>query len=155
MIALDLPTTQGCYLAPSADVHKELFAASATENGMVISLDALSRTFIEIDRLRQIEPRTEAASALAVERAKRLLSEAQTIVPIFLVTSTIESSDGDVLLHWDAPSKSVVLVSPAEERNEPQIYRETLEGKKAVHSEIGEATAEFLSESLAWVLQPK
>jgi hypothetical protein len=155
MIALDLPTVHDSYSGPATTLHDELFAISETENGAITSLAAVSRTIQDIDDIgTTVQPSEDVPTVLARDVAKRLLSEAQTIAPIYLMPSTIEGSDRDLLIHWETVSKGVVLICPGGENREPQIYKETLEGKRASDSEMTVASPEVLSAALAWVLQP-
>jgi hypothetical protein len=156
MLMLDLPTQSGCYMNSSLASHGEIFYLREMENGSFVGPDALSRTLCAIDKLcRGLPPREDTPSRIAHETAKRLLCEAQTIDLICAMPSTIEGSEGDLLIHWDIGSKSIVLVCPGTPGKAPQVYREVLSGNKATHSEMGDASPETLSAALAWVLQPQ
>src|SRR5271169_1015636 len=135
MIALNLDYANGSFSPPVIAVHGELLAVSKTENGAIAGLAAVSKTIQEIQNIGAIlQPEEDIPTTLATDTAKRLLSEAQTIASIYLMPTTIEGSDGDLLLHWDTASKGIVLVCPGIEGRAPQIYKETLEGKRATHS---------------------
>lgn len=157
MLALNSPVIQqGSYFLPNGAVHGEFLALRSIEGGVIIGPDALSRTLREIDRLRKVELENEdTPTLLAVSAAKQLLSEAHSERPIFAMPSVIEGSEGDLLIHWDTALKNVVLICPASAEKPPQVYREELKGKKAVSSQLLDASPEALSDALAWVLQAK
>jgi hypothetical protein len=93
-------------------------------------------------------------TAAACESARQILAEAQKITPICLDATAVEASEGDLLIHWDTPARSLVLICPRDARA-PSIYTETLEGVRSTSSNLrGNASAQLLSESLAWVLSP-
>ena len=155
MLTLSLPTESGCYSSGSPASYGEIFALREMENGAFVGPDALSRTLCAIDKLCSLIPaREDTPNRLANQRAKELLSEAQTLAPIAMMPSTIEGSDGDLLIHWDTNSKGIVLICPGQVAKGAQIYREVLNGNRAASSEIGDATPQTLSAALAWVLQP-
>ena len=146
--------SEGCLPSGSAVAAGTFFAYSRAESGAVVGPDALCRTMVDIDRLGREVPVTEDTPApFARELAKRLLSEAQLLKPIVICAAVVEGSEGDVLIHWNAPSKGVVLICPGTAERPPQVYREVLSGNRTEHSSIGEASPETLSAALTWVLQ--
>lgn len=157
MLALNSPVMQqGFFYAGNSSAHGEFRALCPIEGGVVIGPDSLIRTIREIERLSaQGLQHGDAASAVAQESAKRLLSEAQMDRPIYVIPSAIEASEGDLLIHWDTATKSVVLICPASTTKPAQIYREVLDGRRAIHSEMVEASSHSLSSALAWVLRAK
>jgi hypothetical protein len=157
MLALNSPVIQqGFFYASNGSVHGEFRAACAIEGGAVIGPDSLIRTIREIEDLNADESRSgDGPSVVAQESAKRLLCEAQLDRPLYLIPSVVEASEGDLLIHWDTAVKSVVLICPASAGKPAQIYREVLDGKRAVHSEIMDASPRALSDALAWVLRPR
>jgi hypothetical protein len=143
----------GIYFPGDASSHGEYLALSRMEIGGSIGADAISRTLRDIDLLAKCSDPDDTPTDHAREQAKLLLAEAQTIRPIFLMASTIEASERDVLVHWDTLEKSVVLVAPSVQSKPAQIYTEVLDGKKAITSTISDASGSALSTALAWVLQ--
>ncbi len=157
MLALNSPVIQqGFFYAGNGSAHGEFRALGPIEGGAVIGPDSLIRTIREIERLSaQGLQHGDAPAAVAQESAKRLLSEAQMDRPIYVIPSAVEASEGDLLIHWDTAIKSVVLICPASATKPAQIYTEVLEGRRAVHSELVEASPQSLSSALAWVLRAK
>jgi hypothetical protein len=157
MLALNSPVIQqGFYYGGNGSVHGESPAWPALECGAMIGPDSLVRTIREIEKLVAPPPEHEdVPTAVAQENAKRLLAEAQTIRPVYVIPSAVEASEGDLLIHWDTAIKSVVLICPASNAKPAQIYMETLDGRRAVHSEMVEASPQSLSEALAWVLRAR
>ncbi len=157
MLELNSPVVrQGFFYAENPSAHGELRTSCAIEGGAVIGPDSLIRTIREIEELNAdgLQP-GDSPTAAAQENAKRLLSEAQLVRPIYIIPSVVEASEGDLLIHWDTPVKSVVLICPATTAKPAQIYREVLDGKRAVHSEMVEASPQTLSDALAWVLRAR
>src|SRR5260370_42641358 len=98
MIALDSQMLQrGSYCGPTEISHGEFFGLSRTQNGAAIGPDALSRALHHIDKLQPCSEE-DTPTEHARKAAKTLLSEAQTIAPIYLMASTIEVSEGDLLI---------------------------------------------------------
>lgn len=96
----------------------------------------------------------EAPTELACESARNILSEAAQINQIRLDATSIEASEGDLLIHWDGRAKSAVLIC-SRDGGPSSIYTETLNGTMATGSRLhANATAQFLSETLAWVSSP-
>jgi hypothetical protein len=161
MLQLNSPDTVihgGCLRDYGSVLHGELFATTHTESGATIGPDALSQTLLQIDELIRSYLRRgseDTPSETAHSSVKMLLAEAQLENPILTMPSVIEGSEGDLLLHWDATTKSVVLICPATADKTQQIYKEELDGMKAASSEMVEATPKTLSEALSWVLRPK
>jgi hypothetical protein len=157
MLALNSPVIQaGFFYAGGGTAHGEFRAACAIEGGPVIGRDSLIRTIREIEELSADQSRSgDGPAAVAQESAKRLLCEAQLDRPIYVVPSVVEASEGDLLIHWDTAVKNVVLICPASAGKPAQIYREMLDGKRAVHSEIMDASPHALSDALAWVLRAR
>jgi hypothetical protein len=156
MLALDSPViAQGSYSAVYPSRHRQ-FAISTTESGAIVGTDALFRIVQEIDRLWTGQPANEdTPTRSARDIAIDLLSQAQIRRPFYVMATTVEGSEGDLLIHWDTAFKSVVLICPSSTDKAPQVYQEVLEGKKARHSEIHDASPTTLSDALAWVLQPR
>jgi hypothetical protein len=115
-----------------------------------------SRTLSQIDSLcEQREPLAEVPTQSACASARLILSGAHQITKIAIEPTAVETSEGDILIHWDLPTRSVVLICPGTGRT-PSIYRETLDGVLPSTSELqADATARSLSEALAWVLPPQ
>jgi hypothetical protein len=157
VLALNSPVIQqGFFYAGNGSVHGEFRASGAIEGGAVIGPDSLIRTIREIEELNADGlQQGDAPAVLAQECAKRLLSEAQLVRPIYVIPSASEASEGDLLIHWDTAVKSVVLICPASTAKPAQIYTEVLDGRRAVHSEMVEASQQTLSDALAWVLRAK
>jgi hypothetical protein len=156
MLALNSPVIKtGFYISQNEPGHGELSRLSATENGAVIGPDAVFRLMKDIDAIHLMPKNDDTPSEIAVGAAKRLICEAQNMRPIFLLASVVECSEGDLLIHWDTAIKNVVLVSPGSSNKPSTIYKETLDGRVAIHSELTKASAEELSDALAWVLQPR
>jgi hypothetical protein len=158
MLALDTPLLgSGHYFSNTGTTSGEIFSAlSATETEAVIGPDALARTISKVRRACTPDTRNDdTPTGLACQTAEGLLAEAQTIAPIYFAASVIEGSEGDLLIHWDAPSKSVVLICPKDAAAQASLYKETLAGIKPIRSELARnASAQLLSEALTWVLQP-
>ena len=157
MLALNSPVIQqGFFYAGNGSAYGEFRFSSAVEGGAVISPDSLIRTIREIEELNAMGLQNgDAPAVVAQESARRLLSEAQLDRPIFVIPSVVEASEGDLLIHWDTPTKNVVLICPASTAKPAQIYMEVLNGNRAVHSEMVEASPQALSEALAWVLRAR
>ncbi|HUA17341.1 MAG TPA: hypothetical protein VMB25_01270 [Bryobacteraceae bacterium] len=156
LLALNSPVIQqGSYFSHNGAAHGEFLALRSIDGGAVIGPDALSRTLLDIDQLGKVGLGNEAPTLTALGTAKRLLSEAQVEKPIYAMPSVIEGSEGDLLIHWDTAVKNVVLICPASPGKPPQIYREVLKGRKAVSSQISDASPKALSDALTWVLQAK
>jgi hypothetical protein len=157
VLALNSPVIQqGFFYAGNGSAHGEFRAAGAIKGGAVIGPDSLLRTIREIEALNAGElQRGDTPTGEAQERAKRLLSEAQLHRSIFVIPSAVEASEGDLLIHWDTPLRNVVLICPATTSKPAQIYLEVLDGKRAVHSEMVEASTQALSDALAWVIRAK
>lgn len=157
MLALNSPVIQqGSFYASRASAHGEFAVLHATESGACIGPDALIRAIKEIDDLSpKGVPSGDAPTQFAQATAKRLLLEAHANRPIYIVPSAVEASDGDLLIHWDAAIRNVVLICPASASKPAQIYTEVLDGKRAIHSEMVEASAQTVSDALAWVLRAK
>ena len=157
MLALNSPVIQqGFFYAGRDSAHGEFRASCAIEGGAIIGPDSLIRTIREIDDLSAGSLQNgDVPTAVAQENAKRLLSEAQINQPIYVIPSAVEASEGDLLIHWDTQVRNVVLICPASNAKPAQIYMETLAGRRAVHSEMVEASPQSLSEALAWVLRAR
>jgi hypothetical protein len=157
VLALNSPVIQqGFFYADNGSAHGEFRASRAIERGAVIGPDSLIRTIREIEELNDLGlQHGDAPTAEAQENAKRLLSAAQLDRPIYVIPSVVEASEGDLLIHWDTSIKNVVLICPASTSKPAQIYKEVLDGKRAVHSEIVEASPQALSDALAWVLRAR
>jgi hypothetical protein len=157
VLALNSPVIQqGFFYAGNGSVHGESRAWGAVESGAVIGPDALVHAIREIEKLNaEGVQRGDAPTKLAQESANRLLYEAQMERPIYVTPSAVEASEGDLLIHWDTSIKSVVLICPASTAKPAQIYMEVLDGKRAVHSEMVEASPHALSDALAWVLRAR
>lgn len=157
MLALNSPVIQqGFYYASNGSVYGESPTWPAIEGGAVIGPDSLSRTIREIEMLGATQSQTQdVPTVFAKENAKRLLSEAQLDRPIYVIPSAVEASEGDLLIHWDTTIRNVVLICPASTSRPAQIYREVLDGKRAVHSEMVEASPQSLADALAWVLRAR
>jgi hypothetical protein len=156
MITLDLAYANGSYSTPAMAIYGELLAVPKTANGAITTLGAVDKTIQDIAAIGALtQPNEDIPTPFAMDTAKQLLQDAQAIAPIYLVPTTIEGSDGDLLIHWDTISKGVVLICPRDGGREPQVYKETLQGNRAAsHSEMTLASSENLSAALAWVLQP-
>jgi hypothetical protein len=115
---------------------------------------ALEEILSEIDRIGQpAENNEDTPTAHACSTARLLLREAHQIGSLIQAT-TVESSEGDLLIHWDVRAKSVVLICPKDDRA-PSIYREVLDGNKATSSELtNNVSATSLSDAISWVIQP-
>jgi hypothetical protein len=146
----------GHHFSDISAAHGEISALSAIEAEAVIGPDALARTLLKVRHACSPLVRTDdTPTNFACRTAECLLAEAQTIAPVYFAASVIEGSEGDLLIHWDAPSKSVVLICPRDAGVRPSLYKESLEGIKPVSSELARnASAQLLSEALTWVLQP-
>jgi len=125
------------------------------QSGAVIGPDALTQTLAHIDALSDAFLCTEdTPSAHARDMAKRMLSEAQTYGPVYLGATTVEGFEGDLLLHWDTPTRSIVLICPSSSAKPPQIYSETLSGKHSADSNLLKDASPFdLWKSLEWILK--
>ncbi len=122
-------------------------AAAVSDNGP----GTLERIFAEIDDLCAQQ---EAPSADACAEARTFLAEVNRISPIPCDASVIEASDGDLLIHWDAAAKSLVLIFSAG-GGAPSLYRESLSGVHPVDSNLHRnVDARELSEALEWVQSP-
>jgi hypothetical protein len=119
------------------------------------SPDPLDQIFLQIEEVCNPLDRSEDTPALSVcAAAHDILTEADKINRICLDATAIEGSEGDLLIHWDAPAKSVVLICPRNGRA-PSIYKETLDGVRPTTSQLlNDASAISLSEALAWVQSP-
>ncbi len=157
MLTLNSPVIQqGFFYGGNGSVYGESPAWPAMEGSAVIGPDSLFRTIREIEKLETAElAHEDMPTTVAQQNAKRLLSEAQMVRPIYVIPSAVEGSEGDLLIHWDTSIKSVVLICPASSAKPAQIYMERLAGRRAVHSEMLEASPEALSEALAWVLRAR
>lgn len=157
MLQLNTPmVSAGCLSGVAIAKQGVFFSASQVVSGAVIGPHALLEAFREIDNLSNFSlPTEDTPTNFAREKAKRLLSAAQGVKPIILAPAVVEGSDGDLLIHWDTPFKSVVLICPSSDNKAAQIYREELNGKKAAQSRIGDASGEALAAALSWVLQPR
>lgn len=157
MLQLNTPgVSAGCFSGVAIAKEGVFFSTSQVVSGAVIGLDALSETFREIDNLSNVSlPAEDTPANFAREKAKQLLSAAQGVKPIILAPAVVEGSDGDLLIHWDTPFKSVVLICPSSDNRAAQIYSEVLNGKRAVQSRIGDASGEALAAALSWVLRPR
>lgn len=157
MLALNSPVIQqGVFYGGNGSVHGEFRSSPAIEGGAVIGPDSLIRTIREINELNGAGLQSsDVPSPVAQASAKGLLSEAQLIHPIYVIPSAVEASEGDLLIHWDTAIRNVVLICPASTAKPAQVYMEVLDGKRAAHSEIVEATPRTLSDALAWVLRAK
>ena len=157
MLALNSPVIQqGFYYGGNGSVHGQTLAWPLIGSSAIIGPDSFVRTIQEIKGLNDLAAQQgEAPTAVAQQTAKTLLAEAQAYRSIYVIPSAVEASEGDVLIHWDTASKSVVLICPASTARPAQIYTEVLEGRRAVHSEMAEASARTLSDALAWVLRAK
>lgn len=157
MLALNNPVIDhGSFYVSRASAHGEVAVLHATESGASIAPDALIRAIKEIDDLgAEGVSSGDKPTRLAQTTAKRLLLRAHAKRPIYVVPTAVEASDGDLLIHWDAVIRSVVLICPAFASKPAQIYTEALDGKRAIDSGIGEATPQALSDALAWVLRAK
>lgn len=68
------------------------------------------------------------------------------------ITATVESSEGDILVHWDGQTKGVVLIC-SREGGAPSIYRERLNRRVTIWSDLHkDGSAASLSEALAWLV---
>jgi hypothetical protein len=157
MLALNSPVIQqGCFYSDSVSAHGEFAGWRATKGGAVIGPDSFIRTIREIEDLSANGLESgDAPSEVAQETAKRLLTEAQVKGTIYVIPSAVEASEGDLLIHWDTAVKNVVLICPSSTSKPAQIYTEVLDGMRAAHSEMMEASAQTLSDALAWVLRAK
>lgn len=155
MLALNSPVIQqGYFYAGANSAHGAFSGWRAIESGAVIGPDALARIIREIEELNAVgADQGDTPTKVARQTARVLLSEAQMLCPIYVVPSAIEASEGDLLIHWDSTIKNVVLICPASDAKPAQIYTEILDGKWAIHSEIVEASAQDLSDALAWLLR--
>jgi len=155
VLALNSPVIrQGFFYAGNGSAHGEFRASCAIKGGAAIGPDSLIRTIREIEELSAKGlQRGDTPTPEAEESAKRLLTKAQLRGPIYVIPSAVEASEGDLLIHWDTVIKSVVLVCPASPVKPAQIYKEVLDGKRAVQSEMVGASPETLSDALAWVLR--
>jgi hypothetical protein len=145
---------QGYFYAANGSAYGEFSASLAIQGGAVIGPDSVIRTIREIETLTA-NGLQDIPSSRAQETAKRLLSEAQLKRPIYVIASAVEASEGDLLIHWDTAIKSVVLICPASAAKPAQVYTEVLDGRRAVQSEMIEASPQTLSDALAWVLRAK
>jgi hypothetical protein len=145
---------QGFFFAVNGSAHGEFRVSPAITGGAIIGPDSLFRTIREIEELSaKGAQHGDTPASEAEERAKRLLAAAQLRRPIYVIPSSVEASEGDLLIHWDTAIKNVVLICPASTAKPAQIYMEVLDGKRAVHSEMVGASPETLSDALAWVLR--
>ena len=115
----------------------------------------LNHVLLAIDELcNNGELSEDTPTALACVSAQKILAEAEEIAQIYVDPTTVEASEGDLLIHWDSPAKSMVLICPGD-GSAPSIYTEMLEGVVATTSQLrGSASAQKLSEALTWVMSP-
>lgn len=114
-------------------------------------LDQILSAINELCRRQETE---DIPTARACESARQILLDADRIAHICLDATAVEASEGDLLIHWDAPARSVVLIC-ARDGHTPSIYTETLEGVRPTGSNLrNNASAQLLSEALAWVSSP-
>ncbi len=119
------------------------------------SVNPLDQILSQVNELCNPRQQTEDTPTVAAcESARRILAEVQRITPITLGATAVEASEGDLLIHWDTPSRSIVLICP-KDGTAPSIYRETLGGTAPTSSHLlRNASAQSLSEALTWVLPP-
>jgi hypothetical protein len=112
----------------------------------------LDQILLRINEVCNPQERSEDTPTSSVcAEARRIVSEAHKISPINLDVTTVEASEGDLLIHWDTPTKGIVLICP-KNGGAPSLYRETLEGVRPTDSELlSNASSTSLSEALAWV----
>lgn len=111
-----------------------------------------------LDRISEVcnpqQPSEDTPAAGVYEAVRRILIAANKITPITLEATAVEASEGDLLLHWDTSTKSVVLIVP-KNGGAASVYRETLDGVTPVTSRLeGNASDAILSEAIAWVSSP-
>jgi hypothetical protein len=114
----------------------------------------LTQLLVRLSEICNPRVRSEdTPSPYSCSTAQRILNEANTIAPIVLEPTVVESSEGDLLIHWDTSMKGVVLICP---RNQsPSIYKEILDGVRPTSSQLlTDVSANSLSEALAWVQSP-
>jgi hypothetical protein len=141
-------TTKKAFSSSSGDV------ATQTQSPLhpVGALDQILLRVGEICNPREQSDDTPAPSVYA--SAKDILTEANKISPLLLDATAVEASEGDLLIHWDTPARSVVLICP-KNGSHPSIYRETLDGVRPTSSQLlNDASATSLAEALAWVQSP-
>lgn len=125
---------------------------ATSQKAFSYTLDQILLRVSEACNPRQRSEDTPTASAWASTR--HILIDANKIAPIDLDATVVEASDGDLLIHWDTPARSIVLICSRDE-HAPSIYRETLEGARPTSSQLSnDASASSLSEALAWVQSP-
>jgi len=116
----------------------------------VAATSALDQIFLQIDELLQSQTcPDDTPTSFALSTARDTLTDANRLVRI-PDASVVEASEGDILIHWNTKTRSVVLISPRSGVY-PSIYKETLQGLIPTSSQlITEASPELLSEALAW-----
>jgi hypothetical protein len=91
-------------------------------------------------------------SAHALKTARALLADAQTAAPILVDASVVESFEGSMIIHWDAPGRGVALIVPATPEGKVKLYREKLTGNQAIWSKLTEEPSpSYIASSLQWV----
>jgi hypothetical protein len=152
----DLPfTSRDNIFVSRAMSPGEILAGLSDSVTAIDSTNPIDQILSQANELCNLQGRSEdIPTSAACESARRILTETQRIAPICLDATAVEASDGDLLIHWDTPSRSVVLICPRDGRA-PSIYTETLEGVRPIASHLrGDVSAQSLSEALAWVLPP-
>jgi hypothetical protein len=91
-------------------------------------------------------------SAYALKTARALLASAQAAAPILVDASVVESFEGSIIIHWDAPGRGVAIIVPATPEGKVKLYREKLTGNQAIWSKLTEEPSPgYIASSLEWV----
>jgi hypothetical protein len=155
MLSLNSQILADGYYSLSCSVARgKIHTEAYLQTGSAIGPEALARTLAQVDELSNVLLRTEdTPTAHARDSVKRMLSAAQTYGPIYLGANTVEGFEGDLLIHWDTLTRSVVLISPAIATKASQVYTETLSGNHPVRSALLKNASPFdLWKSLKWLL---
>jgi hypothetical protein len=163
MIALNTPTPASPSLAVSreggvADRIQALWEHSGTTGGsketatfswQVLELDT---TFPDV-----LRPQSDCADAdfptvHAMSTARALCADVDRILGETVSFADLEAFDGDLLIHWRSPDRSMTLICPAGPDRKAKLYREELSPGAAVKSDItAEPRASDIARAIRWV----